>query len=68
MIQANHEAIVHHLVVYECPNEVAPYINTAPFDCDFAPDSIPDPVQRCRGNTVVGAWAVGGQVSCRNVN
>ena len=71
VIQANHEGIVHHIVLYACNNDVAPYINsTESFACDFPNRSknIPDEIRRCRGRHVFTAWAVGGPVSRMTTN
>ncbi|XP_062515676.1 DBH-like monooxygenase protein 1 homolog [Corticium candelabrum] len=59
VVQANHEELVHHILIYTCFDVIAPYLNIS-WDCDNPPDFLPDLVQACRGTAQIAAWAVGG--------
>ncbi|XP_062516134.1 DBH-like monooxygenase protein 1 homolog [Corticium candelabrum] len=59
VVQANHEELVHHIIIYTCLDVVVPYLDMS-WDCDNPPDSVPDSVQGCRDTSVIAGWAVGG--------
>ncbi|XP_062515118.1 DBH-like monooxygenase protein 1 homolog [Corticium candelabrum] len=59
VVQAGHEELVHHILIYTCHDSVAPYLNVS-WDCDNPPASIPGDVRGCRGTAQIAAWAVGG--------
>ena len=65
MVQAGHEELVHHILIYTCHDSVAPYLNVS-WDCDNPPASIPRDVRGCRGSAQIAAWAVGGVVSSKD--
>ncbi|EDV25404.1 uncharacterized protein TRIADDRAFT_63840 [Trichoplax adhaerens] len=51
------EALVHHILIYDCIFE--DHFHGASHDCDSR--NMPYGLRRCRGATVIGAWAVGGE-------
>ncbi|XP_062515119.1 DBH-like monooxygenase protein 1 homolog [Corticium candelabrum] len=59
VVQAGHEELVHHILIYTCHDSVASYLNVS-WDCDNPPASIPRDVRGCRGSAQIAAWAVGG--------
>jgi hypothetical protein len=61
-VQAGHEEIVHHILLYQCNEAVEPFLGQS-WDCDTPPPDVPENVQNCRGSTVITAWAVGGGVN-----
>ncbi|XP_062515714.1 DBH-like monooxygenase protein 1 [Corticium candelabrum] len=59
VVQANHEELVHHILIYTCHDAVSPYLDMS-WDCDNPPDSVPGSVRGCRGMSQIAVWAVGG--------
>ena len=62
MVQAGHEELVHHILIYKCHDGVDSYL-TMSWDCDNPPNFIPESIQECRESAQIAAWAVGGAVS-----
>ena len=62
VVQANHEELVHHILIYTCHAGLDPFLNTS-WDCLEPPDSIPSSIQACRVTAQIAAWAIGGLVS-----
>ncbi len=62
VVQANHEELVHHILIYTCHAGLDPFLNTS-WDCLEPHDSIPSSIQACRVTAQIAAWAIGGLVS-----
>ncbi|XP_062515120.1 DBH-like monooxygenase protein 1 homolog isoform X1 [Corticium candelabrum] len=59
VVQAGHEELVHHILIYKCHDGVDSYL-TMSWDCDNPPNFIPESIQECRESAQIAAWAVGG--------
>ncbi|XP_062516164.1 DBH-like monooxygenase protein 1 homolog [Corticium candelabrum] len=59
VIQENHKQLVHHILIYQCSDDVIPHLQES-WDCDHPLDHIPPHIRTCRGGAVVYAWAIGG--------
>ena len=64
-MQKGHEGLVHHILVFQCPNDFPPNNVSHSAACD-SPDMPPD-ILRCQGMSPIGAWAVGGSVSVHSL-
>ena len=61
IVQKGNEALVHHIVVYECESNFnESHINTSGSCEDPA---MPVHIKQCKGRNSVYAWAIGGKVS-----
>ena len=60
VIQAGHEGVVHHILVYECKDDYPDHHLNYTGQC-YSPD-MPPPVAKCTGATTIAAWAIGGNV------
>lgn len=59
-VQKGNEAFVHHILLYECHGD----FNESYFDEGAPCNSRANmPYLRCRGASLVAAWAVGGEVT-----
>ena len=59
IIEEGNEAVVHHMVVFDCPEYIASNDHDV-FEGDCDDDSINMPSRQCRGERTIFAWAVGG--------
>ena len=60
VIQAGHEGVVHHILVYECTDDYPDHHLNYTGRC-YSPD-MPPPAAKCTGATTIAAWAIGGNV------
>ncbi|XP_062505059.1 DBH-like monooxygenase protein 1 homolog [Corticium candelabrum] len=60
VVQANHEQLVHHILLYQCTDVIRPFLDMS-WDCDNPSASIPSVVRACRRSSQIAAWAVGGK-------
>ena len=60
IVQAGHEGVVHHIVVYDCRDDYPDHHLNYTGRC-YSSD-MPPPVARCTGLTTIAAWAIGGNV------
>ena len=60
IVQAGHEGVVHHIVVYECRDDYPDHHLNITGQC-YSPD-MPPPAAKCAGATAIAAWAIGGNV------
>ena len=60
IIQAGHEGVVHHIIVYECRDDFPDHHLNYTGRC-YSSD-MPPPVARCTGFTIIAGWAIGGNV------
>ena len=51
---------VHHILIYLCTNPLTPEEVDVSVPCN----ELPSNANECRGQLLIGAWAVGGEVSC----
>ncbi|KAK2561145.1 DBH-like monooxygenase protein 1-like protein [Acropora cervicornis] len=58
VIQAGHEGVVHHILVYECTDDYPDHHLNYTGRC-YSPD-MPPPAAKCTGATTIAAWAIGG--------
>lgn len=61
IIQAGHEGIVHHMLVYECSDNFPKHHLNYTGHCYSS--NMPPEVEECTGTTAIAAWAIGGKVS-----
>eukprot|EP00486_Rosalina_sp_Unknown_P000343 CAMPEP_0201566820 /NCGR_PEP_ID=MMETSP0190_2-20130828/6909_1 /ASSEMBLY_ACC=CAM_ASM_000263 /TAXON_ID=37353 /ORGANISM="Rosalina sp." /LENGTH=636 /DNA_ID=CAMNT_0047986057 /DNA_START=57 /DNA_END=1964 /DNA_ORIENTATION=+ len=59
IVEEGNEAVVHHIVVYDCPEYVATQDHEVlEGDCDAEHTNMPS--RQCRGERIIFVWAVGG--------
>ncbi|XP_015758353.1 PREDICTED: DBH-like monooxygenase protein 1 isoform X1 [Acropora digitifera] len=58
IVQAGHEGVVHHIVVYDCRDDYPDHHLNYTGRC-YSSD-MPPPVARCAGRTTIAGWAIGG--------
>lgn len=60
VVQKGHEGLVHHILLYECPDSFpTSFLNHSGFCYD---ETTPREIMQCAGQSVVAAWAIGGGV------
>ena len=60
IVEKGNEAIVHHIVVYDCPEYIATDPNHVVFEGDCNDYSINMPSRECTRFRILYGWAVGG--------
>ncbi|KAK3703839.1 hypothetical protein QZH41_012444, partial [Actinostola sp. cb2023] len=58
VISPGNEGLVHHILVYECIDDLPPSNLTFEGDCDSP--NMPDVLAGCAAKSAVAAWAIGG--------
>ena len=61
IIQAGHEGVVHHMLLYECSDHFPEHHLNYTGSCYAS--NMPPAVEECTGVTSIAAWAIGGDVS-----
>lgn len=60
IVQKGHEGLVHHILLYECPDSFpTSFLNHSGLCYD---EATPEEIMKCSGQSVVAAWAIGGGV------
>lgn len=58
VVQKGHEGLVHHILLYECPDSFpTSFLNHSGFCYD---ETTPREIMECAGQSIVAAWAIGG--------
>ena len=61
IIQAGHEGMVHHMLLYECPDDITRQHLNYSGEC-YGPN-MPPAITQCAGFSAITSWAIGGKVS-----
>lgn len=60
VVQKGHEGLVHHILLYECPDSFpTSFLNHSGFCYN---ETTPREIMECAGQSTVAAWAIGGGV------
>jgi len=59
IIQAGHEGVVHHMLLYECSDHFPDHHLNYTGDCYGS--NMPPPISECTGVSTIAAWAIGGK-------
>lgn len=60
IVQKGHEGLVHHILLYECPDSFpTSFLNHSGLCYDKA---TPHEIMECAGQSTVADWAIGGGV------
>ncbi|XP_068702591.1 DBH-like monooxygenase protein 1 [Montipora foliosa] len=59
VIQAGHEGVVHHMLLYQCRDDVPEHHLNYTGRCYSS--NMPPPLRQCSGSSTIFAWAVGGK-------
>ena len=60
VVQKGHEGLVHHILLYECPDSFPTSFLNHSGHCYN--ETTPREIMECAGQSIVAAWAIGGGV------